>query len=153
MTIEIRIDDLTGAETQALIAAHLAGMHESSPPESVHALDVEALRDPGVTFWSAWIDGRPVENYMAWLGLTASITVVGHPVVALPCGIDDAGMPFGIQVIGPMYGDRTVLAAARALESALAADPVTARPRPDLERLAATPLQPFDPAATAATST
>ena len=57
MTIDIRIDDLTSDATHALIAAHLSGMHESSPPESVHALDADSLRDPSVTFWSAWIDG------------------------------------------------------------------------------------------------
>jgi Asp-tRNA(Asn)/Glu-tRNA(Gln) amidotransferase A subunit family amidase len=84
---------------------------------------------------------------MAWLGLTASITVIGHPVVALPCGLDGEGMPFGIQVIGPMFGDRAVLSAAAALEAAFAADPVTARPTPDLNRLAAQPLAPFDPVA------
>lgn len=39
-----------------MIARHLGGMHENSPPESVHALDVEALKDPSVTFWSAWVD-------------------------------------------------------------------------------------------------
>jgi putative acetyltransferase len=48
------VDDLTGAPTRALIARHLAGMHASSPPESVHALDVDGLRRPDVTFWSAW---------------------------------------------------------------------------------------------------
>ncbi len=58
MIIEIRIDDLTGHETQTLVAAHLSGMHESSPAESVHALDVEKLRDPSVTFWSAWVGAR-----------------------------------------------------------------------------------------------
>jgi putative acetyltransferase len=57
MTIEIRLDDLTSDATRTLIAAHLSGMHESSPPESVHALDVDSLRHPSVTFWSAWIDG------------------------------------------------------------------------------------------------
>ncbi len=87
------------------------------------------------------IDGQPVENYMAWLGLTAAITVVGHPVTALPCGLDEAGTPFGIQVIGSAYADHRVLSVARALEAAFAADPVTARPVPDLERLAA---MPFD---------
>ncbi|MEU1970702.1 GNAT family N-acetyltransferase [Microbacterium sp. NPDC019599] len=58
MTIDIRVDDLSGAATHALIASHLAGMHDTSPPESVHALDLDALRDPAITFWSAWIDGR-----------------------------------------------------------------------------------------------
>lgn len=55
ITIDIRRDDLTGDATRRLIAAHLDGMRATSPPESVHALDVDALRDPSVTFWSAWI--------------------------------------------------------------------------------------------------
>lgn len=53
MSLEIRVDDLSSAATHALIARHLVGMHENSPPESVHALDLERLRDPAVTFWSA----------------------------------------------------------------------------------------------------
>ncbi len=56
--IDIRIDDLSGAATRALIAAHLEGMHDTSPPESVHALDIDGLRHPSITFWSAWIDGE-----------------------------------------------------------------------------------------------
>jgi putative acetyltransferase len=51
-----RLDDLSGSPTRALIARHLAGMHEHSPPDSVHALDVDKLRAPGVTCWSAWVD-------------------------------------------------------------------------------------------------
>ena len=50
-----RLDDLSGAQTRALIARHLAGMHEHSPSESVHALDIDKLRAPDVTFWSAWV--------------------------------------------------------------------------------------------------
>ena len=49
------LDDLSGGPTRALIARHLAGMHASSPPESVHAFDVDGLRQPGVTFWSVWV--------------------------------------------------------------------------------------------------
>lgn len=49
-----RVDDLTGAATRALVARHLAGMHDQTPPENVFALDVEALRDPAITFWSGW---------------------------------------------------------------------------------------------------
>ena len=56
--IEIRVDDLSGDATRALITAHLAGMHDTSPPESVHALDLDELRDPAITFWSAWVDGE-----------------------------------------------------------------------------------------------
>jgi Asp-tRNA(Asn)/Glu-tRNA(Gln) amidotransferase A subunit family amidase len=84
------------------------------------------------------VDGRPVENYMAWLALTASITVVGHPVVALPCGRDAQGTPFGIQVVGQMYDDRRLLGIAAALEAAFARDVQLARPVPDVAALATT---------------
>src|SRR6187402_2406423 len=57
MIIDIRIDDLAGEATRTLIARHLDGMHDSSPPESVHALDADGLRHPSIAFWSAWIDG------------------------------------------------------------------------------------------------
>jgi len=50
----IRLDDLTGPEVHALLEEHLRGMHEISPPESVHALDLEALRRPEITFWTIW---------------------------------------------------------------------------------------------------
>ncbi len=82
------------------------------------------------------IDGEPVDNYMAWLTLTAAITVIGHPVVALPAGLDEFGMPFGLQVIGRAYADRRLLSVARALETGFRDDPLTARPQPDLAALA-----------------
>jgi putative acetyltransferase len=53
-TLEFRIDDLEGDAIRALVARHLHGMHENSPPESVHAFDLSGLRDPAVTFWSVW---------------------------------------------------------------------------------------------------
>ena len=56
----IRIDDLETEPPRRLIAAHLAGMHENSPPESVHALDLRALTAPGITVWSAWRDDHLV---------------------------------------------------------------------------------------------
>ena len=54
MHIETWIDDLSSPEVQALIAEHLAGMHSNSPPGHVNALALESLRQPDVTFWSAW---------------------------------------------------------------------------------------------------
>ena len=81
------------------------------------------------------IDGKPVENYMAWLALTASMTVVGHPVVALPCGLDEQGTPFGIQVVGAMYSDHHLLSATHSLEHAFSGQSVLARPSADFNRL------------------
>ena len=54
----VREDDLSGAATRELIARHLTGMHDTSPPESVHALDIDGLRHPSITFWSAWVGGE-----------------------------------------------------------------------------------------------
>lgn len=50
-------DDLTSAEVGALLRLHLDEMHQWSPPESVHAMPIERLRAPDVTFYSAW-DGE-----------------------------------------------------------------------------------------------
>ena len=47
-------DDLGGAEVIALLALHLEEMHRLSPPCKVHAMPVERLREPDVTFYSAW---------------------------------------------------------------------------------------------------
>ena len=50
----IRLDDLSGPEIRALLEEHLRHMHEVSPAESVHALDLAGLRKPEITFWTAW---------------------------------------------------------------------------------------------------
>jgi putative acetyltransferase len=50
----IIVDDLSGPQIAALLAEHLAEMHAISPACSVHALDLDALRGPDITFWSAW---------------------------------------------------------------------------------------------------
>lgn len=55
--IEIRPDDLSGASTRALLALHLHGMQAHSPPGHVHALDLSGLTVPGMSVFSAWIDG------------------------------------------------------------------------------------------------
>ena len=53
--IEIREDDLTGARIRAFLREHLDNMRAITPPESVHAIDLDGLRAPGITFWSAWV--------------------------------------------------------------------------------------------------
>ena len=53
-TFRITEDDLTGPEIAALLQLHLDEMHRWSPPASVHALPLERLRAPDVTFYAAW---------------------------------------------------------------------------------------------------
>jgi putative acetyltransferase len=51
---EIRQDDLSGEAVRALLALHLGGMHQNSPPGHVFALDLTGLKAPNVTVWSVW---------------------------------------------------------------------------------------------------
>ena len=56
--MRIDVDDPARPDVTALLTEHLADMRATSPPESVHALDVEALRRPGITFVTARRDGE-----------------------------------------------------------------------------------------------
>ncbi|NGY05688.1 GNAT family N-acetyltransferase [Solimonas terrae] len=55
--MEIRVDDLRGSEIIQLLLDHRQSMTLHSPPESIHALDLDGLRQPEITFWSVWRDG------------------------------------------------------------------------------------------------
>lgn len=56
MPLEIRPASPRDPDVHALIVRHLAGMHESSPAESVHALDVDALDDASIRLIAVWDD-------------------------------------------------------------------------------------------------
>ena len=56
--MDIRVDDLRGPEISQLLQEHLRDMARHSPPESVHALDLEGLRKPDITFWTVWEDSE-----------------------------------------------------------------------------------------------
>jgi Asp-tRNA(Asn)/Glu-tRNA(Gln) amidotransferase A subunit family amidase len=81
------------------------------------------------------LEGRKLRNYYHWLALTYVVTLTTNPAVSLPCGSDEHGMPFGLQVVGRFRGDRDLMDAAEALEWAFARIPGLGRPRPDLARL------------------
>ena len=61
----IKIDDLTGAAIIALLQQHLSDMHLTSPPESVHALDLNGLRAADVSFWTLWLPQQASQNQAA----------------------------------------------------------------------------------------
>lgn len=52
--MEIKIDNLLGAEIANFLEEHIQEMKAVSPPESKHALDLEGLRKPEITFWTVW---------------------------------------------------------------------------------------------------
>jgi Asp-tRNA(Asn)/Glu-tRNA(Gln) amidotransferase A subunit family amidase len=92
---------------------------------------------PWTTLYAEQIDGQATRNYYHWLALTYVVTLATNPALSLPCGRDDRGLPFGLQLIGRLRGDAALLDAAQALEGVCAADAGLARPRPALGPLQA----------------
>mgnify|MGYP001213518921 CR=1 FL=1 len=82
------------------------------------------------------MNGEKLDNYMRWLAISYGITMALTVSASIPCGVDHLGMPFGIQVAGPNGSDAIVLEIAHSLERHLAANKATARPLPDLNKLA-----------------
>ncbi|MCG7361678.1 amidase [Roseomonas sp. ACRSG] len=108
---------------------------------------VDVILAPAMTIsprpWSelypAEIDGVPTKSYFHWLATAYAATLVGHPAISLPLGLDKAGMPFGLQIVGPRGGDALVIAVAAAIEAAVEGDATLARPVPDLAKLRSAP--------------
>jgi amidase len=81
------------------------------------------------------LDGRPARHYLEWLSITYAISLVGHPAISLPVGLDSQGTPFGLQVIGARFGDLRLLEIAQALETLLQAHEETRQPLADFAKL------------------
>lgn len=62
------------------------------------------------------VDGVRFDNYIAWVMITAAITLTGCPAASAPAGFTSAGLPVGLQIVGPMRGDGAVLAGAAILD-------------------------------------
>lgn len=90
---------------------------------------------PWTELYAQQIDGQAMRNYYHWLALTYVVTLATNPALSLPCGRDEHGMPFGLQLIGPLRGDAALLGAAQSLERAFDTVPEMRRPRPDLDTL------------------
>lgn len=108
---------------------------------------VDVILSPAITIsprpwrelYPEQIDGQPTKSYFHWLALAYATTLVGHPSLVIALGVDEAGFPFGLQLVGRRGADAEVLAVGAAVESALAGDSALSRPAPGLARLAAAP--------------
>ncbi len=81
------------------------------------------------------LEGKEILNYMSWLQLTSSLTVVGLPVITIPMGRDSDGMPFGVQLVGARYQDHRLLSVAHAIEVKCETDEALIRPLPNTDDL------------------
>jgi amidase len=78
----------------------LAFPHDHSPDMRARRLDIDGVLQP---YW----------DQMAWAGVA---TVAGLPATTIPVEVSEAGLPVGVQIVGPYLEDRTTLAFAAALE-------------------------------------
>lgn len=62
--------------------------------------------------------GLEGERWTSWAGFSYPFNMTQQPAASVPCGFTTAGLPVGLQVVGPRHADARVLAACRALELA-----------------------------------
>jgi aspartyl-tRNA(Asn)/glutamyl-tRNA(Gln) amidotransferase subunit A len=104
--------DVIGADIdRAVLARHMSQFHQRfdlllTPTMPVPALPVgQDLNDPATE--TNWVD---------WSPFSYPFNLTRQPAASVPCGLTAAGLPIGLQIVGPLYGDRRVLCAARAFE-------------------------------------
>jgi amidase len=68
--------------------------------------------------WPRAIGDRPMDTYHRWMEVTIPCTLAGLPVAAVPAGFSPAGLPMGLQILGPAQADLAVLQIAHAYELA-----------------------------------
>ncbi len=68
--------------------------------------------------WPRSIAGTAMDTYHRWMEIVTPFTLAGLPVVSMPVGFNQQGLPMGMQIAGPTRADSSVLALARAYEAA-----------------------------------
>ena len=129
---DFQAEALRGAEYSALDIARLnlrRGALGSQMRQFMQRFDL--LVTPAVAVPA--FDARPAghspltpENMLGWTPFSYPFNLTQQPACSIPCGLTAAGLPIGLQIVGPMFGDALVLRAARAFESRM---PI---PRPTL---------------------
>lgn len=88
----------------------------------------QAFPFPAEVHWPREINGRAMDTYHRWMEVVIGGTLAGVPVLSVPVGFDARGRPMGMQLIGPMGADQSVLEAGLAYE--LVTDHLERRPNP-----------------------
>lgn len=70
---------------------------------------------PTVAYEIGTKSSNPLEMYLADL-CTVSVNIAGLPGISIPCGVDKAGLPIGLQLIGKPFGEETIIQAAYTYE-------------------------------------
>lgn len=85
--------------------------------------------------WPRQINGEPMANYLRWEAIAYGVTLMGNPAVVIPCGKGPDGLPFGLQIVGPLHRDAWLADVAVTLEALFAREADLCRPMIDLPAL------------------
>ena len=69
-----------------------------------------------------YTDGLPVSEYYRWLTIAAAVSTTTLPVITIPCGRSDTGLPVGIQLVGRPHGELSLFSLASHIENVLGMD-------------------------------
>ena len=134
MAVTITLEDRARAHLeQTRIARQFAAATEKY--DLILSPVVPVTPFPWTQLYAPEIDGQKMRNYYHWLALTYVVTLATNPTIALPCGRDEHGMPFGLQVTGKLFEDGRLMAAAHALEQAFSHDSELKRAKPEMNQL------------------
>jgi amidase len=76
--------------------------------------------------YPGYSDGLEYSEYYRWLAICCAVTTTTLPVITLPCGKTDTGLPVGLQLIGKAHGELELFALASYLEQVFGWDPLQA---------------------------
>ncbi|MGH7248449.1 MAG: amidase family protein, partial [Pseudomonadota bacterium] len=62
------------------------------------------------------IAGQELASYIDWIAPTFLVTLCGLPAASVPCGRTTAGLPVGLQIVGPRFSEPKILRAAKLVE-------------------------------------
>jgi aspartyl-tRNA(Asn)/glutamyl-tRNA(Gln) amidotransferase subunit A len=105
------IDYLTAVDRRAALGIHMKAFHEK--------YDLMLTPTMPIPAFEAGRELPPVsdqERWMSWTPFTYPFNLTQQPAATVPCGFTKAGLPAGLQIVGRMHDDKTVLRAARAFE-------------------------------------
>jgi aspartyl-tRNA(Asn)/glutamyl-tRNA(Gln) amidotransferase subunit A len=107
------LDYLAAVQQRDRLAIHMSGFHQDWDLLLTPTLPLPAF-EAGREVPAGW----PEERWPSWTPFTYPFNLTQQPAASVPCGFTGAGLPIGLQIVGPRYGDALVLRAARAYEAA-----------------------------------
>jgi aspartyl-tRNA(Asn)/glutamyl-tRNA(Gln) amidotransferase subunit A len=120
----------SGAEVfEALVKRDALGRHMNAFHRNFDLLITPQMP---ITAFAAGHDfppGSGMTDWFDWNPFTYPFNLTHQPAASIPCGITSSGLPVGLQLVGPRFGDQAVLAACRATEAALPFPKSAARPQ------------------------